>query len=1003
MPERYHENLSVLHVNTLDNHAYFVPHASRGEALSRTTLPGSRIQTLDGLWDFAYFPCYDAMSALNDVRFGASIPVPSVWQNHGYDRHQYSNTRYPFPYDPPCVPVENPCGVYRRTFSHAPGANMRYILSFEGVDSCFYLYVNGAFAGYSQVSHSTSEFDVTERLSAGENTLLVKVLKYCDGSYLEDQDKFRMSGIFRSVSLVARPDQHLFDYLIRQRFQDGDVLVDIALRFSGAGELPVSCEVIAPDGTPVCTAQSKGKQLSFALRKPALWTAESPALYAVLLSCQGEYIYQPLGLRRIAVIGGVFTVNGKPVTFRGVNRHESDPVTGFAISREQLLADLTIMKRHNINAIRTSHYPNAPWMTQMCDQYGFYVIDEADVECHGVLDLYPHEDFGPEDAGLAEKFNLIAGMKAFEAAFVDRAQRCVVRDQNCACVVMWSMGNESGFGPNIVKAAQWAKSYDPSRLIHYEGGTRDMLIRGTDASCLDVHSFMYPTLERIKEFLKTADDRPVVLCEYIHAMGNGPGDAQDYQELIDEYPAFCGGFVWEFCDHAVDMGETASGQKKYFYGGDFGEIPHCGNFCMDGLVYPDRRVHTGLLEYKNVIRPVRAALIGTEPLTVRFSNHLDFSDASTLFCGRAEITKNGESIGQCTFDLPGLAPHESADIPLPLKTPGDGACYLNIRYLRKQSAPLVPAGHEAGFDQLTLRPGRVAPPPGRDIPPQPLQISEDAAGVSVFSSAFLVRICKLHAVVSELSVSNRALLAKPSKINVWRAPADNDMWLRKDWEAAGYDMLMNHAKDVGVEREGDSVIVTAHVTLAAVWRQAAVDVDVRYTVKPDGTIAVDLDGRRNMDMPYLPRFGMLFTLARRYDRTEYFGFGPHESYIDKHRASHRGRFFTTAQSNHEDYLKPQENGSHTGCDYVRQTDSNGAGMCITAADTPVSFSVSRYTPEELTAKKHSYELVESPDVVLCVDGAMSGVGSASCGPELLKPYRVDTETPAMHIVLKILP
>ena len=704
MTERYHEDLSVLHVNTLENHAYFIPHASREEALHKTTLPGSRTLTLDGSWDFAYFPCCDAMPALDTIRFSDSIPVPSVWQNHGYDRHQYSNTKYPFPYDPPYVPAENPCGVYRRRFLHTPEANMRYILSFEGVDSCYYLYVNGSFAGYSQVSHSTSEFDITQLLHAGENTLLVKVLKYCDGSYLEDQDKFRMSGIFRSVSLYTRPDQHLSDYLIRQGFQGGDVTVDIALRFSGANPLPVSCEVFAPDGTPVLTAQSEGDCVSFTLQKPALWTAESPVLYAILLSCQSEYIYQPLGLRRIAVIDGVCTINGNPVTFRGVNRHESDPVTGFTISRDQALADMTIMKQHNINAIRTSHYPNAPWMTQLCDQYGFYVIDEADVECHGVLDLYPPERFEETDIGLANKYNRIAEIPAFEAAFLDRVQRCVIRDQNCACVVMWSMGNESGFGPNLVKAAQWAKRYDPSRLIHYEGGSRDMVIRGTDTSCLDVHSFMYPSVDRIREFMKTIDSRPMILCEYIHAMGNGPGDVQDYQELIDEYPAFCGGFVWEFCDHAIDMGKTITGKKKYFYGGDFGEIPHYGSFCMDGLVYPDRRVHTGMLEYKNVIRPVRAALASAEPLTVRISNHLDFTDISALFYGYAEITRDGETTDTCTFDLPGLAPHESADVRLPLKTPGDGGV-LPQHPLPAKATRAVNARRARGW----VRPAHAAP------------------------------------------------------------------------------------------------------------------------------------------------------------------------------------------------------------------------------------------------------------------------------------------------------
>ncbi|MBE0600473.1 MAG: beta-galactosidase, partial [Firmicutes bacterium] len=467
----------------------------------------------------------------------------------------YTNVKYPFPYDPPYLPAANPVGAYRRRFTMQKAEGKRYHLHFEGVDSCLYLYVNGTFQGFSQVSHSTSAFDITDLLCNGENTLEVRVLKWCFGSYLEDQDKFRMSGIFRDVYILERPAACVEDFRVRTALGDGTATIGVTLETSGDAVDPV-LTLYAPDNRVLATQKaSEGTQ--FTVSAPALWTAETPALYTLLIQTDGEVIAQKVGVREVCVQAGVVLLNGKPVKFRGVNRHDSDPVTGYTISPEQLIRDLTVMKRHNINAIRTSHYPNAPWMPELCDKYGFYVIAESDIESHGTVMLY-HERPMPQER-LKQMFSIVPRDPQFQQAILDRVQRNVKRDLNHACVLMWSLGNEAGYGPAFEAAGRWVKGFDPTRLCHYES----MLyaLADSDTSIPDVISRMYPGIREIEDYFEQKHDpRPLVLCEYIHAMGNGPGDAQDYQALIDRYPGFCGGFVWEFCDHAVLMGTTPEGK-----------------------------------------------------------------------------------------------------------------------------------------------------------------------------------------------------------------------------------------------------------------------------------------------------------------------------------------------------------------------------------------------------------------------------------------------------------
>ena len=992
--ECYHENPGVLHVGTQINRAYYLPCADAQEALACSggaAVFSSRRRLLNGEWRFRYYPSFRELPAgfpAEDIADWDTIPVPSVWQNHGYDRHQYTNIRYPFPFDPPYVPWDNPCGVYALTLEDHPDG-MRRSLYFEGVDSCFYVWINGEFVGYSQVSHSVSEFDVTDLLSDGRNELLVLVLKWCDGSYLEDQDKLRMSGIFRDVSLLSRPAEHVRDFFVHTDLSadNASALVRVELGKTRP-ELPVTLSLYSPDGTLLEKQAVQGCEAAFSLSRPILWNAESPRQYTLLIETEGEAIAQKVGVRRVEVQDGVLLLNGAPIKFRGVNRHDSDPVTGCAVTREQAMRDLTLMKAHNINAIRTSHYPNAPWFVPLCAEYGFYVIAEADVEAHGVVELYGN------DLPFEGKFNRLANDPLFQEAILDRVQRSVVRDKNCAAVLFWSLGNESGYGENFEIAARWVKEYDPSRLVHYEGGSHPDSGRANDRSCIDIVSYMYMSLPDIRRYFEGNPALPLVLCEYIHAMGNSTGDAEDYRELIERYPGFCGGFVWEWCDHAVELRRDENGRPCYGYGGDFGELLHDGNFCVDGLVSPDRAPHTSLLEYKNVIRPVRAAWADDTRTAVRLHNYLDFLSLDQALAGEYEWSLNGEVIQRGVFNLPTVPPHREGTVPCPACPPlPDGDVRLRLIWRQKSAQGLIPAGLERGFDQLVLRRGIPAAVPlrGGDV-----RITESAEGVMVTGPSFAYMLDKRTGLFGEMRRAGVPLLRRPMEWNIWRAPLDNDQGIRKEWEQAGYDRAVPRTYGTTAAVENGLAVLRTRLMLGAAARQRVLDIDACWTVDAAGTVRLEARCRRNPEMPPLPRLGVRLFLPAERDRVEYHGYGPHESYIDKHHLCWYGRFSSTVEAMHTDYIRPQENGSRWGCTQAAVTDPAGNGLRATGgAEAPgggtFSFSVSPYTQEELQQKAHNYELIPSGETVWCLDGYHSGIGSASCGPALQEKYTVSGE------------
>lgn len=1011
--KKYFEDPDTLHVGTMDNRAYYIPYSSQEEACLEDRRLSKRFQLLNGPWDFKYYDSiYDVSEEFFlpgfDTSAFDSIPVPSVWQNHGYDRHQYTNVKYAIPYDPPYVPVENPCGAYVSRF-HSDGslAGMRKYLNFEGVDSCFYLWINGVFAGYSQVSHSTSEFDITDHVRPGTNTIAVLVLKWCDGTYLEDQDKFRMSGIFRDVYILYRPQQHIRDFFVKTdltgEYKKADITVELDF-LNGAKE--VEYTLLDPElHKKLVQGKTKGQNIEIVLKDPLLWSAETPQLYLLVLNSGDEVIASRIGIREIKVADGVVYLNGAKIKFKGVNRHDSNPVTGYAVTAEDMLLDLRLMKQHNINAIRTSHYPNAPVFTELCDKYGFYVISEADIETHGTTTVYN------EKKQWKDLFSAIAHDPAFEKAILDRVQRNVIRDKNHASVVIWSLGNESGYGRNFENALQWVKSYDTSRLTHYESALYPPEDYKGDYSRLDLYSRMYASCEEIIGYFEdNKGKKPFIQCEYVHAMGNGPGDIEDYYGLMMKYDGFCGGFVWEWCDHAIDMGKTAQGRKKFYYGGDFGEYPHDGNFCMDGLVYPDRRVHTGLLEYKNVIRPLRLTRHNAKEGKYTFRNMLDFVNSKDCLFIAYQVSKNGEIIAEGIIDditVLDIKPHEEKEIPLASGEVAEGDCYIKFDYIQKFDAAFTEKGHLLGFDQIKrtvdgggLKEDRILSILGqREEDGGKLSVKESDRHITVTGEKFAYTYNKLTGIFDNMVYDNNVILEKPMNYNIWRAPADNDGNIRGKWEEAGYDRAASRAYETRISEEDGNVRIITELSISAVYRQRIVNISTEWNIAGNGVITADIQVEKNMEMPFLPRFGVRLFLPRTFDSVEYFGYGPFESYIDKRRASYIGKFTASVDELHEDYIRPQENGSHWGCHYVKLTSASGAGLLVLNDET-FSFNASPYTQEELTLKKHNFELEKSGSTVLCLDYAQSGVGSNSCGPELAGRYRLDAQRFEFNMLLK---
>ncbi len=990
---RHYEDLKVLHENTLPARAYYIPASKKMDNLIEHREASDRMQLLNGKWKFKYFKSiYDVKELFYEAGYDLDsfddIHVPGVWQTAGYDTNQYTNIRYPFPFDPPYIPQDIPCGAYVCSFKYHEEMNApKAYLNFEGVDSCYYVWLNGKYVGYDQVSHVTGEFDITEYVREGENTLAVLVLKWCDGSYLEDQDKFRMSGIFRDVYILKRPEKAVRDYHVTTKIDDDVAKVSFEVDYFEKTGTSVTVETAEGAKVAQGNIADDGK-LELEIVMPILWNTENPYLYTLVIETEQETIVDYLALRTIEIRNKVIYFNGQKIKFRGVNRHDSDPETGFTISVDQLKTDMKLMKEHNFNAIRSSHYPNAPYFYQMCDKYGFMVIDEADLEAHGPFMLYRREDTALER--FSRWNEKLADNPAWEEAIVDRVQRMVLRDKNRFCIVMWSMGNESAYGCNFEKALAWTKSYDPYRITQYESARYRNYKETYNYGNLDIYSRMYPALDEIKEYLEKDASKPFLLVEYCHSMGNGPGDFEDYFQMIQKNDLMCGGFVWEWCDHAIAHGKTEDGKTMYYYGGDHGEKIHDGNFCVDGLVYPNRRPHTGLLEYKNVYRPARVVSYNQESGELKLHNYMDFDDLKDYVEITYEVTQDGLTIQKGKLPAFSVKPHTDAVTGLRVATKECGKIYLRITYHLKKNLPLLEKGHVLGFDEILLKnqDGRNA------VAVKWMEDKEEEAEIQVQDTDtefilkgkdFVYTLSKRTGLFEQISFAGREYLNQPMELNIWRAPTDNDMYIKTEWKKAHYDEAYTRAYKVSVLQNQHGVFAMVEACVVAATVQKILDIKITWKISKNGKLSAIIEAAKDPEFPALPRFGVRMFLTDKLQDASYYGMGPQESYVDKHRGSYHGLFHSKVADLHEDYIYPQENGSHYDCDFVEVTGGQ-FGLAV-ASDKAFSFNASKYTQEMLEITAHNYELEESDSTVLCVDYALNGIGSNSCGPQVSDLYQ----------------
>ena len=967
------ETLDAQAVHTGENapHAYFIPFdADQDPCAPRTE--SRRLTLLNGEWEFRYYPSFrdfgkDFDPALETL--DRTMPVPGVWQMNGCDSMQYTNVRFPFAYDPPYVPADDPCGLYRRSFTLRKQADAVYQLVFEGVDSSLLLWVNGQFIGSSQVSHSPAEYDVTQALKDGENVLHALVVKWCAGSYLEDQDKFRYTGIFRDVYLLRRDRKYLTDFCVRTPLRENTASVEVEAVFSDAD---ASCQVtlIAPDGCMVAEKELVNGTCVFEVADPQLWTAETPVLYTLILRCGGEVIAQRVGIRQIEIHDEVVYLNGSKVRFRGVNLHESSCDTGAYTPEEHIRRDLMLMKQYNVNAIRTSHYPQPPRFYELCNELGLYVLDEADLECHGVVTL--------DGSGERDDYNRIANDPAFGGLILDRVQRLTRRDRNWSCVLIWSMGNEAGYGVNFERALAWTKRFDPTRLTHYERASFPPEGWDINRTDLDLYSRMYPTLESIDNYFKAHTvGKPYILCEYCHAMGNSPGDLEDYFRVFEKEDRICGAFVWEWCDHAPCIGTNERGQRMYRYGGDFGEVLHDGNFCSDGLVSSDRTVHPGLLEFKNVHRPLRALASDLQNGWLRFRSYLDYvssAQAVTVECA----FEDGETV-ILNADVPARGT-QTVEIPK-----GHTSCI--IRYAQAKDTSWASCGYPVGWEQVGT-PEFLLETAGKQGGALCVE-NADRRMIRISGEGFSCCYDSSKGIFASIRKNGQELLREPMQFNIFRAPTDNDRRIKAVWEQYQLRYACSRGFDTRCEQTEEGVHLTTRLHISSPSIRCLLAGEAGWTITPGGEITCHLILAQEEGTPDLPRVGLRLMLPSEFTQLRYFAYGPHESYIDKRRASILGWYESMTKQQYAHPLRPQESGSHWGARMMQVSDGS---RTFAAKGDGFSFSAIPYTQEQLMDTPHDDELSEIDACVVCLDAAQAGIGSNSCGPQLLPAYHVPRKT-----------
>lgn len=990
------ENHQIDGINRMPARAHFLTFPSKEKALLNNNRYTHAFKNLNGVWKFMFLdaPEYSPEGFFNsdfDVTKMDDIIVPGNWQLQGYGKMHYSDLWYNFPINPPYVPTENPTGIYKRTFFVEESyRDKKIIIRFCGVDSAYHLWINGKEVGYSKVARNESEFDITDLIRVGEeNDVTVRVYQWSDGTYLEDQDMWWESGIFRDVELIGVPKDGINDYKViadlDDEYKNGIFKVEAFLRTTK--EVNVTFELVDAGENTVFTKTVVAKEgkacIDEVIADVNHWTAETPYLYKLFMTVEDdgqiiEVIPQNVGFRNIRLNGETFLVNGVAIKFKGVNRHDYSPQNGRVVSREEIEKDIILMKQFNINAIRTSHYPNSYYLYDLCDEYGMYLIAETDLECHGFE--------------LTGDYKWITDDPSWELAYVSRMTRMIERDKNHPAIIFWSLGNESAFGCNFRKMTDVAHEMDPTRLVHYEGDF--------DVESADVYSTMYTWIENPKKPYLMKDiieksKKPHIHCEYCHAMGNGPGNLKDYQDLVYAHDKLQGGFVWEWFDHGIES-FTESGEKYYRYGGDFGDDPSNKDFCIDGLIMPDRTPSPGLYEYKKVIEPITTTAVDIQKGIINLLSRYDFANLDR-FNLVYKVMEDDVILQTGFMAVPSIEARANKDITLPydlsvIKVKPGAHYYVNISYQLREDTSYASSGHELATAQFELplyKEGIMVRPEGI------LNVEKEHTTLHVKGANFSLDFNLVNGNLMNIVRDGMQVLSKGPRLTLWRAPISNDMEIIDKLKKV-YFLHLEHevVMNIDYHMEGNILKVevdTINSTTNSAWHFKTKYV---YTVCPSGDILIDVEGtpsgRVDLAPDMLPRIGVSMHLDKSMEHVRYFGMGPGENYADSKEAAQMGLYANTVDGLFTNYVIPQENGNHMGCKWVSMTNDRGMGL-LASTEGDFNFSASWYEDKDLDDAKHTCDLVKRDYIVFNVDYKQNALGTNSCGQWQLDKYRAKFE------------
>ncbi len=979
------ENPNELQINALPPHSWFIPYDDVNKVIPDFPDDSSRILSLNGRWDFSFFdsPLFvppQLLSSDHAANFNSAIDVPGCWELSGFDRPQYLNFMYPFPVDPPHIPRENPTGVYHRTFSLPEDWHDKaIILAFLGVSSAFEVYLNGVFIGATKGSHLTSEFDLTDLLNLkNPNHLTVIVYKWCDGAYLEDQDMWRLHGIFRDVYLAVRPRKHIQDVHVLADYDHKTSAGKLKVSFTSTNDqpLPIRIGLRDPQGDMLFSEElSSQDEVNKKLNNILPWTAETPNLYSLTVETLDErgntleVLGFHIGFEHIDIEDSQLKLNGRPITLKGVNRHEFDPDTGWTVSKERMEQDIRLMKQHNINAVRTSHYINHPYWYTLCNRYGLYVIDEADLETHGFQ--------------IIGDWSELSDSEKWTAAYLDRAQRMLERDKNNPSIIMWSLGNESGYGKNHDKMAAWIRQKDPSRPIHYEGA-------GT-AAVVDIVSEMYTNIKSLQYQGKNPDNdpRPFFLCEYAHAMGNSPGSLREYWEAIYRFPRLIGGCVWDWVDQGLRHTDP-EGDSTFYYGGDFGDAPNDGNFCINGLIDPDRNPHPGLQELQYWQQPIEVCEVDLENKTMTLKNRYDFLSLDHLK-GTYAVKAEGETIHKGDLPLSNIPPKASRTLNLPdlsFDRSEHREVWLETEFSLIEETHWAKAGHTVARTQ-TLIQERKQFQPGREVSGGcPFNVEEDQAIIRLDNGAQVFTINKTSGWIEGWEIAGENVITEPFSLNIWRAPIDNDVHIQKEWELDGFDRTQARPSQIQITNCVDGTIkIDIEGSLSAAGYRPHSKYHIAYSFLPTGILHCHLSFEPIHLMTRLPRLGFKTRLNQNYSEVTWYGRGPHESYADRKDSAFVDVYQSKIDELFHMYLRPQENGNRSDVRWLSITEQNAPTINITGQPF-VNFSLHYCSLDNLTQAEHTNEIIWEKTPYLYIDLTQMGLGSNACGPDTLPQYQL---------------